>query len=113
MIAAFEQGDEWLDQLLPYLEGNMNYVADYCRHHIPAIKTFCPDATYLMWLDCRELGMDDPTLMDFMSRKARLGFNAGHSFGPGGEGFLRLNAACPRSVLEEAMRRLDTAVSAL
>ena len=113
VIAAFEQGDEWLDQLLPYLEGNMNYVADYCRQHIPAIKTFCPDATYLMWLDCRELGMDNTALMDFMSQKARLGFNAGHTFGPGGEGFLRLNAACPRAVLEEAMRRLDEAVASL
>ena len=113
VIAAFEQGDEWLEQLLPYLEGNMAYVTDFCRTRIPRIKTFVPDATYLMWLDCRELGMDDPSLMDFMAQKARLGFNAGHTFGPGGEGFLRLNAACPRAVLEEAMQRLETALASL
>ena len=113
VIAAFEQGDEWLDQLLPYLESNMNYVADYCRDHIPAIKTFCPDATYLMWLDCRALGFNGEALQNFMARQARLGLSEGHGFGPGGEGFMRLNAACPRSVLVEAIKRLEAAVNTL
>lgn len=113
VTAAFEQGDEWLDQLLEYLDGNMTFVADYCRSRIPQIKTFAPDATYLMWLDCRELELNCDELRDFMIQKARLGMNEGRVFGPGGEGFMRLNAACPRSVLEEAMQRLEAAVAAL
>lgn len=113
VTAAFEEGDEWLDQLLAYLDGNMTYVADFCRTHIPGIQTTPPDATYLMWLDCRGLGLDGDGLRDFMIRKARLGLNEGRIFGPGGEGFMRLNAACPRSLLEEAMERLETAAKAL
>ena len=66
-----------------------------------------------MWLDCRELGLNCDELRDFMIQKARLGMNEGRIFGPGGEGFMRLNAACPRSVLEEAMQRLEAAVAAL
>lgn len=113
VTAAFEEGDEWLDQLLEYLDGNMTYVTDYCRTRVPRIKTTPPDATYLMWLDCRGLGLDGDGLRDFMIQKARLGLNEGRIFGPGGEGFMRLNAACPRSLLEEAMARLEAAVSAL
>ena len=113
VTAAFEQGDEWLDQLLEYLEGSMSYVAEYCRTRIPKIKTSAPDATYLMWLDCRELGLDCDGLRDFMIHKAGIGLNEGRAFGPGGEGFMRLNAACPRSVLEEAMKRLEAAVNEL
>jgi len=113
VTAAFEQGDEWLDQLLEYLDGNMTYVADYCRARIPKIKTSAPDATYLMWLDCRGLNLDCDDLRDFMVHKAGIGLNEGRAFGPGGEGFMRLNAACPRSVLEEAMKRLEAAVNEL
>ena len=70
MEAAFNQGEEWLDQLLPYLSANFDYVVDYCEKRIPKIKTYAPDATYLMWLDCRELGMGNEALHDFMIRKA-------------------------------------------
>ena len=113
VTAAFEQGDEWLDHLLEYLDGSMSYVAEYCRTRIPKIKTSAPDATYLMWLDCRELGLDCDGLRDFMIHKAGIGLNEGRAFGPGGEGFMRLNAACPRAVLEQAMKQLEDAVNAL
>ncbi|MFI3251292.1 MAG: PatB family C-S lyase [Eubacteriales bacterium] len=113
MEAAFTQGDEWLDQLLPYLSANFDYVVDYCKTNIPKIKTFAPDATYLMWLDCRELGLSNEELHDFMIFKAKLGLNDGCSFGRSLEGFMRLNAACPRSVLEKAMAQLKQAVDAL
>ena len=113
MEAAFNHGEEWLDQLLPYISANFDFVVDYCRRHIPQIKTYAPDATYLMWLDCRELGLDNEALRRFMIDKAKLGLNEGWSFGRSLNGFMRLNAACPRSVLEQAMQQLEAAVKSL
>ena len=113
MEAAFTSGEEWLEQLLPYLSDNFDFVVDYCEKHIPQIKTYAPDATYLMWLDCRALGMSNEVLHDFMIQKAKLGLNDGCSFGRSLNGYMRLNAACPRSVLAQALRRLETAVSSL
>ncbi|MDD3347759.1 MalY/PatB family protein [Oscillibacter sp.] len=112
MEAAFTGGEEWLSQLLPYLSANFDFVTDYCKKYIPEIKTYAPDATYLMWLDCRGLGMDNGQLHDFMIQKAKLGLNDGCSFGRSLAGFMRLNAACPRSVLEKAMGQLEAAVKA-
>lgn len=113
MEAAFRGGEEWLEQLLPYLSANFDYVVDYCEKNIPGIKTYAPDATYLMWLDCRGLGLSNAELKKFMIEKAKLGLNDGWSFGRSLNGFMRLNAACPRSVLEQAMAQLETAVKAL
>lgn len=113
MEAAFRYGDEWLEQLLRYLEGNIRFVRDYCEEFIPRVKPNIPESTYLIWLDCRDLGMDDSQLNDFMVQKARLGMNSGASFGTGGEGYMRLNVACPRSVLEQAMENLKLAVNSL
>ena len=113
MEAAFTHGEEWLEQLLPYISANFDYVVDYLNKNIPQIKTYAPDATYLMWLDCRQLGMDDEALNRFFIEKAKLGLNAGNSFGRQLSGFMRLNAACPRSVLETAMAQLKAAVDAL
>ena len=113
MQAAFNEGAEWLDQLLPYLSGNFDFVVNYCKEHIPRIKTYAPDATYLMWLDCRELGLSNEELRRFMIEKAKLGFNEGWTFGRSLSGYMRLNAACPRSVLEQAMKQLEAAVEAL
>ena len=113
METAFTQGEEWLGQLLPYLSANFDYVVDYCRAHIPQIKTYAPDATYLMWLDCRDLGLTNQELHDFMIQKAKLGLNDGCSFDRQLNGFMRLNAACPRATLEKAMAQLEAAVKAL
>ena len=113
MEAAFNQGEEWLEQLLPYLSANFDYVVDYCAKHIPKIKTYAPDATYLMWLDCRGLGLDNEALRKFMIEKAGLGLNEGWTFSRSLDGFMRLNAACPRSVLERAMAQLEQAGNAL
>ena len=113
METAFNEGEEWLEQLLPYLSANFDYVVDYCRTRIPQIKTFAPDATYLMWLDCRALGLDNDALRRFMIEQAGLGLNDGCSFGRSLNGYMRLNAACPRSVLERAMKQLEAAVKAL
>lgn len=112
MEAAFNEGEEWLEQLLEYLEGNFEYVRSFCEENIPQIKVNVPDATYLMWLDCRELGMDNETLRKFMIEKAGLGLNEGCTFGRSLTGYMRLNAACPRSVLQQAMKQLKEAIDA-
>lgn len=106
MEAAFNEGEEWLDQLLPYLSANFDFIHDYCARHIPKIRPNLPDATYLVWLD-------NAQLRDFMIQKARLGLNDGCSFGRSLQGYMRLNAACPRSVLQTALQQLKEAVDAL
>ena len=113
MEAAFNHGEEWLEQLLAYLSDNFDYVVRYCEERIPQIKTYAPDATYLMWLDCRELGLDNESLRRFMIEKAHLGLNEGWSFGRSLNGFMRLNAACPRATLEKALGQLEAAVQTL
>ena len=113
METAFNEGEEWLEQLLEYISGNFDYVCDYCARNIPQIKPNCPDATYLMWLDCRALGMNNEELRDFFIHKAKLGLNEGYTFGRSLTGFMRLNAACPRSTLEKAMAQLKEAVDSL
>lgn len=111
--AAYREGREWLDQLLEYLSGNFEFVREYCNHYIPKIRPNLPDATYLMWLDCRELGLSNEALRTFMIEKAKLGLNEGYTFGRSLNGFMRLNAACPRAVLEQAMKQLREAADAL
>ena len=113
MEAAFNEGEEWLEQLLAYLDGNFTFIREYCSANIPKIRPTVPDATYLVWLDCRELNMDNETLRTFMIEKAGLGLNEGYTFGRSLSGYMRLNAACPRSVLERALGQLKNAVDRL
>lgn len=113
MEAAFNEGEEWLEQLLPYLSENFEFIRAYCQKYIPKIKPNVPDATYLVWLDCRELGMDNENLRSFMIKEAKLGLNEGYLFGRSLSGYMRLNAACPRRVLEKAMKQLEEAVNRL
>ncbi len=109
LMAAYEGGEAWLAKLLSYLEGNIAFVTGFLKTYIPAIRPVTPEATYLMWLDCRDLGMDDKTLESFFVQKAKLGLNTGVSFGKEGSGFMRLNVGCPRATLKEAMNRLKEA----
>lgn len=108
--AAYEHGEEWLEQLLKYLEGNITYVMDYFKKNIPIISLVCPEGTYLFWLDCRELGMNGEQLLDFMVNKAGIALSSGTYFGKNGEGFMRMNIACPRVVLEKALVQLRKAI---
>lgn len=112
-ITAYTKCDYYADELMEYLQGNRDFLLNYIREHIPRIKLAEPEATYLMWLDCRDLNMTQEELKDFMFNKAKLGLNDGSTFGPGGEGFMRMNIACPRATVEEAARRLEAAVNAL
>jgi cystathionine beta-lyase len=111
--AAYRHGDEWLDQMLAYLQGNLDFLLAYLKKKIPRIRAVQPQGTYLVWLDCRDLGMDDAGLRDFMRNKARVGLNDGFLFGQAGSGFQRMNIACPRSLLEEGLERIKKAVDSL
>lgn len=113
MKAAYTHGENWLEEVLNYLEGNADFLVKAFEERIPQIKLVKPEGTYLAWLDCRELGMDDNTLKKWMAHKARLGLNAGITFGKQGSGYMRLNFACPRSLLEEAVNRLEKAIAKL
>jgi cysteine-S-conjugate beta-lyase len=111
--AAFRYGDEWLEQTLEYLQGNFDYLQNYFKTKIPLIKVIQPQGTYLIWLDCRDLGMDNSCLRSFMRDKAKVGLDDGFMFGEGGAGFQRMNIACPRSILEDALGRIESAVNSL
>lgn len=112
-VAALRNGEEWRRQMIEYIEGNIEFVENWCAEHIPSIKPLRPQASYLVWLDCRGLGLDHDSLIDLFVNKARLALNDGEMFGPGGQGFMRLNAASPRKVLEEALLRLEEAVNGI
>lgn len=110
MENAYRYGEDWLEQLLGYLLGNLHYLTRYIKERIPEIRIVQPEGTYLVWLDCRNLGMDDRQLETFMLREAKLALLHGYKFGQGGEGFVRLNIACPFSLLQEGLNRLEQAV---
>jgi cystathionine beta-lyase len=108
--AAYRSGEAWLDALLIYLQDNRDFVREYLRKHLPKIRLIEPQGTYLLWLDCRDLEMTDAQLEAFFVQKAKLGLNAGITFGTGGSGFMRLNIASPRGVLSEALARITSAL---
>lgn len=102
--AAYREGDAWLDAMLAYVADNIDYAIEYFAEHLPEVKPLRPEGTYLLWVDCRGLGLDKEGLKDLMYRKAKVVFNEGSSFGDEGEGWLRINLACPRSIVEEALQ---------
>ena len=108
--AAFKEGEEWRREMLEYVQGNIDYVIEYCAEHIPQIKPRRPQASFLIWLDCRGLGLSHDALIELFVKKARLALNDGEMFGPGGEGFMRLNIASPRSVIRQALEQLKEAI---
>jgi cystathionine beta-lyase len=110
MESAYQAGDEWLDQLLNYLQGNLSYLRDYLKNHIPKVQLIEPEGTFLVWLDFRELGMETKQLESFLVQQARLALNSGYWFGRQGAGYARMTIACPRSMLAEALSRLEHAV---
>jgi cystathionine beta-lyase len=112
-VAAYSRGHEWLDALLRYIDHNVDYVMDYCAKMIPEIVPVQPEATYMIWLDCRKLGMNGRELSDFFVHKASVGMNEGSTFGPGGEGFMRMNLATTHWTVIKAMEQIEKAVSDL
>jgi len=112
-IAAYQKGEEWRKQMLAYVEDNVRFVEDYCREHIPGVRPLRPQASFLVWLNCRGLELSHDKLLDLFIDKAHLALNDGEMFGPGGEGFMRLNVGTPRSVLRQALEQLAKAVNEL
>ncbi|MGM0437908.1 MAG: MalY/PatB family protein [Bacillota bacterium] len=110
MKAAYKNGEKWLFEQLSYLQDNMDYAVNYINEEIPNITTKRPEGTYLLWLDCRNLNMNDKELQDFFIEKVKVALDPGIWFGKGGSGFMRMNLACPRSTLKEGLEKLKMAV---
>jgi len=109
--AAYNHGEEWLEELKTYLWSNMLFVDDYLKKNIPQIKAVLPEASFLLWLDCRELHLSQKELTDLFINRARLALNNGAMFGKEGTGFMRMNVGCPKSTLEKALKQLRDAVN--
>jgi cystathionine beta-lyase len=107
-LAAYRDGQAWLDEVLAYLEGNCDFLLDYLSSHMPTLRCRRPEGTYLAWIDCREAGIPGNPAAFFLE-KARVALGDGAHFGPGGEGFIRLNFACPRATLADALERMRRA----
>ncbi|WP_203299317.1 MalY/PatB family protein [Marinobacter sediminum] len=110
--AGYRDGGPWLDELLVYLRGNRDYVVEAVNRRLSGIQVSAPEATYLMWLDCRALGLTDAELKRFFVQEAGVGMNPGITFGEPGSGFMRLNIGCSRSVLSEVLGRIENALAA-
>ena len=108
--AAYEAGADWLEQLKQYLAGNLAYIRQFLREKLPDIALIEPDGTYLVWLDLRKLGLTEQQQRQLIVQDAKLWLDTGTLFGQGGEGFERINIACPRTTIEQAMQRLERAV---
>lgn len=108
--AAYEAGADWLEQLKQYLAGNLAYIRQFLREKLPEIALIEPEGTYLVWLDLRKLGLTEQQQRQLIVQDAKLWLDTGTLFGQGGEGFERINIACPRTTIEQAMQRLERAV---
>lgn len=108
--AAYTKGEEWLEELLIHLDGNMDYVVNFVKERIPEVKVRKSEGTYLMWLDFSGLGMTKEELSMFMQKEAKIALDDGFWFGENGAGFERMNIACPRYMVEEGMNRIENAV---
>jgi len=109
-LAAYRDGQPWLDALLRYLEANRDFVVEYARSKLPGVRAASPEATYLAWLDCREADLPDSDPYTFFLDEARVALTDGKAFGRGGAGFVRLNFACPRATLAEGLDRMRHAL---
>ena len=113
MLAAYRDGQPWLDELLRYLESNRDFLVKYVRTNFPGIEMGIPEGTYLAWLDCRRAGIPSNDPFTFFLESGRVAFNDGATFGRGGEGFVRLNFGCPRSLLIQGLERMGAALARL
>jgi cystathionine beta-lyase len=109
--ASYRDGREWLTQMLRYIEGNVEWLENFIQSRIPLIRMIKPEGTYLVWLDFSELRMSGKELNRFLVHQAGIGLSDGELFGPGGEGFQRINIACPRSLLQKGMEQLARAIN--
>lgn len=109
VAAAYNHGEEWLNQMLAYVEGNIDFMHDFIKKNMPKLDIIRPQASYLVFIDARGLQMPQEELVDFFAKKAKVGMNDGAMFGQDGRGFMRMNVGCPRSVLYKALTQIKTA----
>lgn len=113
-LAAFtDEGDHWRRQMLKYVDENISFLEEYLKENIPSIRPLRPEASFLVWLDCRQLGLDHDSLISLFTDKAGLALNDGEMFGLGGEGFMRINVATPRSILKKALEQVLLSIKGL
>lgn len=110
---AYEKCENWLEQLIEHIDGNMQYVMNFINEKLPMIKTSKPEGTYLMWLDFNGVGLPKDKIQDFLINEAKVAMNDGATFGGNGKGFFRMNVACPRYMVEEAMEKIEKAIKNL
>ncbi len=109
-MAAYSEGASYVDELMKYIDGNVRFLMKYLGERIPEIVPVPPEATYMIWLDCRKLGMNGKELQDFFVKNAAVGLNEGSQFGPGGEGFMRMNLGAPLATVKKALEQIEKAV---
>lgn len=109
--AAYNNGEEWLDELLEYIEGNMDFAVKYIEENIPSLKVKKPEGTYLLWVDFSETGLNDEEVTKALVEKGKVALNSGVSFGIGGNGYQRINLACPRAMVEDGLARIKKAIT--
>ena len=110
---AYEKCEDWLEELILHIDGNMQYVVDFIAEKLPEIKVVKPEGTYLMWLDFNGTKIPQDKIQEFLINEAKVAMNDGGSFGSNGKGFARMNVACPRYMVEEAMERIEKALKNL
>ncbi|WP_163103121.1 MalY/PatB family protein [Peribacillus alkalitolerans] len=111
LTAAYNHGDQWLTELLDYIEKNVRTSLQFFKQNLPAIKPMVPQASFLLWLDCRELGISDKELQKVLVEKGKIALEPGNKYGPGGEGWMRMNIGCPHDVLMDGLNRIKKALS--
>jgi cystathionine beta-lyase len=111
--AAYTHGEEWLGELLEYLQGNLNYLNEFIADHLPKVKVIQPESFFLVWMDFRDYGLSEKEMKDVLVNKAGVAMNVGSTFGTGGEGYFRMNIGCPRSTLQEGLERIEKALRVL
>ena len=109
MEAAYLHGEKWLDELISYLKSNIQLLTEFINEKIPKINVIQPEGTYLVWLDCRKLGLSGKEIEQLLIKKGKIGLEPGKKYGPGGEGFVRINLACSKTTLKEGLNRLKLA----
>lgn len=110
---AYNHGQEWLDQVMEYIEDNIDFAVDYIENNIPEVKVTKPEGTYLLWLDFRSLGKSPEELNDALLKIGKIALNDGVPYGTGSEGYFRLNVGCPKSILEEGLKRIEKTVRSI
>ena len=109
VATAYNEGDEWLEQMLEYVEANIDFMEEFLKTNMPKMGMIRPQASYLVFLDARGLGLPHDRLVEFFIREAKVGMNDGAMFGEGGSGFMRMNLGCPRATLVKALEQIKSA----